>query len=415
MGQLRYVWLIAKKDIKLFFTDRLVLFFFVLFPFLFIIMFNFMQSGVGAEDERLVLHLATQEAKGGISHQIIEAMETQDEAKLKPGEPEIVWEKDYNKAHQKVEDKKLDGFLSFPKNFTEGLMMGYGAQLEVVADAEAVNTIAALNGLAQVIGSRVGSQQVVTNASIGLLIEEQMSASGDMANIGQAFQQPFLIQQDTVLEDTFIDFGVEKVGEVEPFNVNDYTVPGYLVMFVFFAAALSATMIVRERQNNTMERLLTGSASRESIIGGIFAGTAAKGLIQIFIFWTVGILVLHVDIGLAPAAVIILSVLMVIMSSAFSIMLATLVKTERSADSIAVLTSLVLAPLGGCWWPLFITPKWMQALAKITPHGWATTGFNKLILFGAEFNAVIPEMLALIGFAVVFGIIAIWRFRTSAV
>jgi ABC-2 type transport system permease protein len=103
------------------------------------------------------------------------------------------------------------------------------------------------------------------------------------------------------------------------------------------------------------------------------------------------------------------------MSSAFGIMLATLVKTQRSAGSIAVLAALVLAPLGGCWWPLFILPRWMQALAKITPHGWATTGFNKLMLFGADFGAVVPEMLALVGFAVIFGIIAIWRFRTSAV
>jgi ABC-2 type transport system permease protein len=105
---------------------------------------------------------------------------------------------------------------------------------------------------------------------------------------------------------------------------------------------------------------------------------------------------------------------MVIMSAAFAIMLATLVKTQRSAGSIAVLASLVLAPLGGCWWPLFITPKWMQFIAKITPHGWATTGFNKLMVFGADFTAATPSMLALIGFAAAFGIIAIWRFRTSA-
>jgi len=80
-----------------------------------------------------------------------------------------------------------------------------------------------------------------------------------------------------------------------------------------------------------------------------------------------------------------------------------------------VLTSLVLAPLGGCWWPLFITPRWLQFMAKITPHAWATTGFNKLMVFGADFSAVVPEMSVLIVFASVFGIIAIWRFRTSAV
>ncbi len=34
---------------------------------------------------------------------------------------------------------------------------------------------------------------------------------------------------------------------------------------------------------------------------------------------------------------------------------------------------------------------------------------------GAGFDAVVPEMLALAAFAVVFGFIGVWRFRTSAV
>jgi ABC-2 type transport system permease protein len=201
---------------------------------------------------------------------------------------------------------------------------------------------------------------------------------------------------------------------VEAENPSNFVIPGYLVMFVFFTAAMSAVRLVRERQNNTLERMLSSSVGRGAIVGGTFLSTATKGLIQIVIFWAVGILAFNIDLGTSPAAVIILSMLMVIMSSAFSIMLATLVRTERSADSIGVLASLVMAPLGGCWWPLFILPRWMQALAKITPHGWANTGFNKLMLYGADFGAVVPEMLALVGFAVIFGIIAIWRFRTSA-
>jgi ABC-2 type transport system permease protein len=133
------------------------------------------------------------------------------------------------------------------------------------------------------------------------------------------------------------------------------------------------------------------------------------------IFWVAGILIFKVDLGHSPLAVIILSILMVIMSSAFAVMLATLVKTQRSASSLATVTALILAPLGGCWWPLFILPEWLQTVAKISPHAWANTGFNKLMLFGADFGAVVPEMLALVVFTVIFGAIAIWRFRTSAV
>jgi ABC-2 type transport system permease protein len=105
---------------------------------------------------------------------------------------------------------------------------------------------------------------------------------------------------------------------------------------------------------------------------------------------------------------------MVIMSSAFALMLATLAKTARSASSLGVITSLVLAPLGGCWWPLFLYPQWLQNVAKISPHAWATDGFNRLMLYGADFGAAVPGMLALLGFAIVFGVIAILRFRVSA-
>jgi ABC-2 type transport system permease protein len=109
-----------------------------------------------------------------------------------------------------------------------------------------------------------------------------------------------------------------------------------------------------------------------------------------------------------------ISVLMTLMASAFGVMLATFVKSERSASSIGVLTSLILAPLGGCWWPLYITPQWMQSVSKITPHAWATTAFNKLLIFGGDFNSVVPNMLMLAAFGIVFGVIAIMRFRTEA-
>jgi ABC-type multidrug transport system permease subunit len=371
-------------------------------------------SGVGSEDNRLELHLVTQEAEGGLSYQIIGILETVDESQLQPGDPIIIWDRDYDEARQAVQDKELDGFVAFPVDFTEKVWTGDGSQLEVVVNSEASKTRAALYGLAQAIASRVNSGRVAAGATIELMLEQGLIAPGDTAAIREVIEQIVSGEAGAGAGQSVIEFVTDYVGEVEAENAANYVIPGYLVMFVFFGAAIGAEMIVRERQNHTLERLLSRSVRRESILGGMFAGTAAKGLIQIAIFWVVGILAFHIDLGLSPAAVIILSILMVIMSAAFAIMLATLVKTQRSAGSIAVLASLVLAPLGGCWWPLFITPKWMQFIAKITPHGWATTGFNKLMVFGADFTAATPSMLALIGFAAAFGIIAIWRFRTSA-
>ena len=411
MAKLKPIWFMMVKDLKIFTTDRLALFFFLLFPFIFVVAFYFMLGSVGAQDERLTLHVTTQEAPSGLSYQILSQIETKDLSSLKPGETEIIWDRDYSQLLQQVEDKKLGGFLSFPADFTQGVMMGYGTKIDVVVDPTATNTRAALNGLATSIASQAGSQQVAANAAVGLIVEHAI-ASGDVSSLGAEIQRIFV--SPVPAASPLVSFDTQKVGEVEAGNPANYVIPGYLVMFTFFAAAQSTSVIVRERQNNTLERLLASSATRETILGGMFAGTMVKGLIQVVIFWAVGMLVFKINMGASPLAIMIISLLMVIVSAAFAIMLATFTKTEKGAGSLGVLVSLVLAPLGGCWWPLFVTPEWMQAIARVIPHGWANSAFNSLMVFGGDFNSAVAGMLALLAFAVAFAIIAIARFRTDA-
>jgi ABC-2 type transport system permease protein len=414
MKNLKHIWFIAMKDLKIFATDRATVFFFIIFPFLFIILFNFLMKGSFGEDTRLEIHLATREAAGGLSQQIIGAIETKDEAALGPGDPVIIWDKDYDADRKAVDDKELDGFLAFPADFTAALTAGTPTQLEIYADASAVNTRAVLGGVATAITSQISTDRVIINATAQLMAMSGASAGEIQSAIGKITNELFA-GGAAGAGATYITYRTEEAGEVVPVNAANYVVPGYLVMFVFFAAAIASESIVRERQNNTLERLLATSVTKEAILGGIYTGTVIRGLIQIIIFWAAGILAFKVDLGLSPAAVIILSVLMVIMSSAFALMLATLVRTIRSAASLAVITSLLLAPLGGCWWPSFLYPEWLQNIAKIVPHAWATEGFNKLMLFGASFGDVWTSMVALLVFTIIFGMIGIWRFRTSAV
>lgn len=414
MKQLKNIWFLTVKDLKVFTADRGALFFSILFPFLFIVLFNFVMAGVGSEDSRLQIRLVTREPSFGISNQIIAALETKDASKLRPGEPEIIWLKDYTQAQKDVEDKKITGFVAFPENFTEAVLMGYGTNLEVVYNPTNTQAIAALDGMARSIASAVGTQQVVNNTVIGILVEQELYQPGTIGDLAQTIRELLTGQLGTAAGPPAITFNTEKVGDVKAINPANFVIPGYLVMFVFMTASFAAAQITKERQNHTLERLMSTSASRTSILGGIYSGTVFKGLMQIIIFWGIGILVFKMDLGIAPAAVFIISILMMLMASAFGVMLSTLVKTERSASSIGVLASLIMAPLGGCWWPLFITPQWYQFVAKITPHAWATTAFNKLLVFGADFDAVVPEMLVLIAFGVVFGVIAVLKFGTEA-
>ncbi len=409
MKNLRHIWFIALNTLRLFVTDRTAVIMFILFPFLFIVMFNLLLGNTQSGDERLELHVATQETSG-ISLDYIQHLVTTDESKLPPGSPVIIWDKDYNQARADVESKKLSGFLAFPADFTQKIQSGQNTSLDIIAQSDATSIRMALNGLAQGISSQIGAQMVEIKSVAALMTQNGSS----QVEIQTALMDILQREQSSGNTTPLIAYQPENIGDVKPVSTSSFVVPGYLVMFVFFAAAIASVDIIRERRNHTLERLLASSVKKESILGGIYVGAVFRGLVQIAIFWTVGILAFNVDIGVAPWAVIVISLLMVLMSAAFSVMLATIVKTERSASALAVLCSLLLAPLGGCWWPLFIDPQWMQFLAKFTPHGWANDGFNKLMLFGATGSDVIWQMVALVGFTAAFIIIAVINFRTSA-
>ncbi len=283
MKQLERVWLIALKDLKIFLQDRGAAFFFIIFPLMFIVLFNTVMQGIGGEDQRLELHLVTQEAAGGLSYQILGAMETRDESLLKPGEPKIIWDKDYNAACQAVGDKKLAGFIAFPADFTTALMSRAGTSLQVFADAGNVNTRAALNGLAGAISSQISGNHVIIEASIALLIEGGVIAPADTAGINKAVQRMMAeyFSGAAGAGASYITFKTDKVGEVEAENPANFVIPGYLVMFVFFAAAMASESIVRERLNYTLERLLASSVKKESILGGVYLGGFFRGLVQV--------------------------------------------------------------------------------------------------------------------------------------
>lgn len=390
---IRQALLIAAKDTRIFLKDRFAVGFSFLFPFLFVIGFTLALGGQGPDDSRLVITLASQEAEG-ISRDIISGVQQEDQEGIRVLE--------YDQALAQVERGELEGFVTFPEGFTERLVRGEPASLEVVVGSGSPGHQAALMSFAH---SVAGQLSVSYNVSA---VIEQLAGAGQVDSAAVDFA--VLGEEPRSL----IQFQDESVGDIRPFKASNFTLPGYLTMFVFFAAAMGAEAIARERQSHTLERLMSNGVRRESIILGKFIGTSYRGVAQLVVMWLVGIAAFGVDLGVSPSAVIIISILMALASAAFGVLLASFVSNVQTAATAGVLVSLVLAPLGGCWWPLFITPQWMQSLAKLTPHGWANTGFNKLMLFGAEFGDATGEMLALLLFGVVFLAIAMWRFRLAA-
>ncbi len=383
--------LLAWKDTRIFFRDRAALAFAFLLPFVFVIGFSLALQGVGPDNEPLKFVVTTQEADSSLSHLTITAI-------VDSAEGNVVG-MDYEEAVAAMEAGEIDGFVVFPPDFSSRLASGETAALAVVIGEISPIEEASLRGFAQEIASQFSEAQATLSAVMALGGPQEAAAV--MSELLSDVSGPA------------VDVRVEQVGDIEPFNASNFALPGYLTMFIFFTAAMGAEALARERQTHTLERLMANGARRESLIIGKFLAGGIIGVVQVAVMWTVGALAFNIDLGASPVAVVLLSLLMVVASAAFGVMLASFVGSVRTASAAGVLTSLVLAPIGGSWWPLFITPPFMQSLARITPHGWANGGLNKLMLFGAEFSDVAPEMAALAVFAAVFLTIALWRFRLA--
>ncbi len=390
MQLVRKTLVVAGKDLLRLRRDRFALGFALGFPAAFSVAFFFMLTPVladvaGAAPPLPIAMTTAETAPAAISSQVIAGLvQTAHEGlEFRVLSPSA--------ARTDFESGELEGYIAFPGDFTEAVLSGSGTQLNVYAGSDPPQQ-AALESVAEAVAFQVQLRAATATVLAGINAPAAAYAAPAAASI----------RFDTV-----------DVGGIEPPNAADTTVPGYLVMFVFMAAAFTAAEVARERASGTLARMVAAGASPGEVVLGKFLSTAALGVVQVIVLGAFGILAFGMDLGLSPAASLFVALLMVLVSSAFGIMLASLVRTERAAVPAAILTALVAAPLGGCWWPLFVVPDWMQSLALVTPHGWANTAFNRLMLFGGQFESVLSELLALAAFAGAFAAIALWRFRNA--
>jgi ABC-2 type transport system permease protein len=73
--------------------------------------------------------------------------------------------------------------------------------------------------------------------------------------------------------------------------------------------------------------------------------------------------------------------------------------------------SMLLAALGGAWWPMEITPAAYQTVVKVLPSTWAMSGLTSVVMNGQGLIAILPQTGILLGFAVVFFAIGIWKLK----
>jgi ABC-type Na+ efflux pump permease subunit len=189
-------------------------------------------------------------------------------------------------------------------------------------------------------------------------------------------------------------------------------VPGTMVMFTMLVLLTSGViLLVVERDQGLLRRLASTPIPAGAVIAGKWIARMALALVQIAFAMALGRVLFGVDWG--PAAWMILVVLggWAALNASLALVLGSLVRTPPQAAGIGVLSSMTLAALGGCWWPIEITPSWMQSLAMALPTGWAMDALHRLMHFGDGASAVLPHAAALAATALLLGWIGAKTFR----
>ena len=199
-------------------------------------------------------------------------------------------------------------------------------------------------------------------------------------------------------------------GKAVTINNFDQIVPGYAVFFALFGINAAAATILQEKEDGTFRRLLIAPIQKYALLGGKLLAQFILTLLQLFVLFGIGYFAFHLDIGSWPAVVALL-VCTSFAATGLGILLVSIVKTRRQLNPIVTLVVLITSAIGGAWWPLFLEPQWMQAIAKLGITAWAMEGLNGVMILGKDFAQVLPNMLGLLAYGIICFVIAMRFFR----
>ncbi len=189
-------------------------------------------------------------------------------------------------------------------------------------------------------------------------------------------------------------------------------IPGTMVMFTMLVLMTTGGItLVIERKQGLLRRLASTPVRPASVVAGKWAARMALGVVQIGFAMLLGRVLFGMDWGAAVGMVGLVLLAWAGLNASLALLLGNLARSEGQMAGIGVLGTMALAALGGCWWPIEITPAWMQSLAGFLPTGWTMDALHKLVSFGYGPAAALPHAAALAAGALLCAAAAARTFR----
>ncbi|MEO6510721.1 MAG: ABC transporter permease [Nocardioides sp.] len=191
-----------------------------------------------------------------------------------------------------------------------------------------------------------------------------------------------------------------------------YVTPGLLGWAVAMSASFGAAATLNGwRNSKLLRRLQLSPVPTGTLVGARVAVTVGIALTQMAIFLGLGV----AFFGLKLTGAWLISVPLLIVGTlcfmAIGLLSGAVAKTTEGAVNMANFIVLPMSFLSGSFFPLDVTPQWLQNLAHVLPLFWLNNGMLDVMVRGESASAVLLPIAVLAGFAVVVTAVAARLFR----
>lgn len=280
---------------------------------------------------------------------------------------------------------KLDTGIIFKQGFADSVRSGQPSHLNMVS-VKGIQVTAYLKAMLQ---SYIGNI-----AAIG---KEAKGDEAAFSSIYAAYSQRNFTLQENAMPNTSTT------------KAMTYQSIGLLISFMMFSAVNMSEIILKEKENRTFLRLLSSPMSaRMYVISNVVVNMLLM-LVQIVVTLFMMKNVFQIDSGISYGQLITALLLFALAAVALSLLIVAFAKSTSGAGA---LQNLIITPsclLAGCYFPMDIMPDTVRKISNFLPQHWLLDMINKLQQ-GQALSSLTMNMAILTGFAVVFALIAIYRF-----
>lgn len=315
-------------------------------------------------------------------------------------------------ARDRIQQGEVRGVIYLPPNFSDAVAGTDEATVQLYTDPAAnISPYILQSVLAQVIDGYSS-----LNAS-GQIFRQTLPEAIQATSIIPQQEEVtalFQAQGEAIAQGaggiTFNTIDPNQAEDEEPINIMGYFAPSMGIFFLMFTMFEGARSILAERRDGTLHRLLTTPTHAWQILLGKIGGVFLTGFLQLGIYIIVSSVVFQIEWGSSYLGVFLLVLAVVLAFTSLGAVLSAFAQDINQASVLGLVTSLLLAVLGGNFVQTTNFPAWLQQISQLTPNYWAIEAFTQLSIGKASLSEILPHVGALLLMSVVLFVFGVWQF-----